>query len=190
MSTTTPILGLPKPEGTDLISQGYDAIADLADAVEARLRPLHVVKLAAQSVTGSGVLVNDTHLFLDLPAGNYYEVVAHLAVSGNGTNDFRAAWSTTGGVATRGARSGIGMAPAATAKDNAAVTILDAMALNFHAAYGTATDGSIINVREEFLVQAPTAGRLQLQWAQLTAGAGNTTVWNSSWLRAIPVGKI
>lgn len=36
--TTTP-LGFPKPEGTDLISQGWDAIADLADALDAYLDP-------------------------------------------------------------------------------------------------------------------------------------------------------
>lgn len=190
VTTYTAALGLPKPEGTDLISQGYDAIADLAEAIEARLRPLYVIKPTAQSVTGSGVLVNDTALFLDLPAGNVYELVAHLAVSGNGTNDFRAAWAVTGGVALAGARSIRGMAPAATARDNAAQTVAAAHALTVHASYGTDSGGNISWVREEMLLSVPTAGRITLQWAQLVAGAGNTTVWNTSWLRAVPVGKL
>lgn len=37
MTILTPKFDLPKPEGTDLISNGYDAIADLADSVEALL---------------------------------------------------------------------------------------------------------------------------------------------------------
>jgi len=36
---TTPVFGFPQPEGTDLISQGYDAIGDLALAVEGVLAP-------------------------------------------------------------------------------------------------------------------------------------------------------
>lgn len=190
MTTLTAGLALPKPEPTDLISNGWDAIADLADAVEARLRPLYAIKSAAQSVTASAVLVNDTHLFLDLPAGNVYEVVAHLAVSGNGTNDLRTAWATTGGLALAGARSIRGMAPAATARDNAAGTLAGALGLTVHASHGTDSGGNISWVREELLMSVPTTGRLTLQWAQLVAGAGNTTVWNTSWLRAIPVGKL
>lgn len=36
--TTFTTLGFPKPEGTDPISLGYDAIGDLADAVDAQFR--------------------------------------------------------------------------------------------------------------------------------------------------------
>lgn len=36
MTTTTP-LGLPKPEITDPLANGWDAIADLADAIDARM---------------------------------------------------------------------------------------------------------------------------------------------------------
>lgn len=37
MTLLTPKFDFPKPEGTDLISNGYDAIADLADSVDALL---------------------------------------------------------------------------------------------------------------------------------------------------------
>lgn len=37
--TTTTALGFPKPEATDQIALGYDAIADLADALNAYLTP-------------------------------------------------------------------------------------------------------------------------------------------------------
>lgn len=37
MTTTTPTYGFPKPEATDPYGQGWDAIGDLADAVEARI---------------------------------------------------------------------------------------------------------------------------------------------------------
>ncbi len=193
MTTYTAGLALPKPEGTDLISQGYDAIDDLADAIEARLRPYSVIKATAQTVTNSAVLVNDTELFLDLAAGNVYELVAHLAVSGNGTNDFRCAWAVTGGITVVGARGGRGMATAATDRTNGASTLADALTLTTHASYGTDTTGAIGWVREEMLVRVPAAGpgRVTLQWAQLTATAGAaTTVWNSSYLRAIPVAKV
>jgi hypothetical protein len=37
MTTTTTTRGLPKPEATDPLANGYDAIADLADALDADL---------------------------------------------------------------------------------------------------------------------------------------------------------
>lgn len=192
MTTFTTRYAFPKPEGTDPISLGYDAIADLADAVDTLIyarRPLYAVKAAQQAVTNSVALVSDSHLFLDLVAGRTYEVVAHLAVSGNGTNDIKTSWTTTGSIGLAGSRSGTGMAPAATARDNAAQTVMGAVAINGTIPYGTDSGGNISWVREEMLVLCSVAGRLTLQWAQNVATAGAaTTVWNSSWLRAVSLG--
>ncbi len=190
MTTLTPALALPKPEATDLIANGWDAIADLADAVEARLRPFYVVKPTAQQVLNSAVAGNDTALFLDLAAGNVYEVVAHLAVSGNGTNDLRTQWANTGTMALVGARSGRGMGAAATARDAATLQLSGAIGFTAPIIYGTDAGGNIAWVREELLLSVTVAGRLTLQWAQSVSNAAATTIWNSSWLRAVPVGKL
>lgn len=190
MTILTAGLGLPKPEATDLISNGYDAIADLADAVEARLRPFVAYKAAAQAVTNSIALVNDNHLFLDLAAGNLYEVVAHLAVSGNGTNDVRTAWVNTGTMSLYGARSGRGMGNGATTRDNTTLHMPGAVGFGAPIQYGTDSGGNIAWIREEMLLAVTVAGRITLQWAQSVANASATTVWNTSWVRAIPVGKL
>lgn len=55
--TTYTAGGLPKPEATDLISNGWDAIADLADAVESRLAPIGSIVMWPTATPPAGWLI-------------------------------------------------------------------------------------------------------------------------------------
>lgn len=71
---TTPTRGLPYPANTDLVSQGYDAIADLALAVEGELDDVEAAAVPKTLADAKG----------DLLAATAADTVARLPVGADG----------------------------------------------------------------------------------------------------------
>lgn len=137
--------------------------------------PLQAFKTANQAVTNSIVLVNDTALFLDLPANRQYKCRLELAANGNVAGELRIAWTVTGTLTTVVNRRVVGPALAMTTTADTTVRLEAGYALTSAVQYGMAAGNAFII--EEFQVDTgASGGRLQMQWAQGVANAAATNV--------------
>ncbi|WP_327679472.1 hypothetical protein [Kitasatospora sp. NBC_00458] len=145
----------------------------------ASMIPAVVVKAAAQSVTNSTVLVDDTHLFLPVEANATYVLDGAVFYAGQyNAGDLRADWGIPGGAAMRWAINGAAPGGAAAYASNSTVvgTPLEA------GTYGVG--GALTSLHPVgHLVTASSGGLMRLRWAQRTAHATPTTLHPLSWLR-------
>lgn len=150
-----------------------------------------LIKAADESVNNSTTMQNDNHLVVSLSANGVFEVECMLIVNGPTAADFKAAWTSTGGVSILSGRLCIGGSASNTGTRQAIthMSLPGLGALADQAAYcaGDATDKSV--VIERFIVRTTTAGTLQLQWAQIGAVASNTTVYAGSYIKTTTVGE-
>jgi hypothetical protein len=148
------------------------------------LPPLAVIKPLDESVnSGSGgtTLQNDNTLLLSLDADTQYMFELWLIVSGAaiGTGDIKIAFtSPTGSV---GSFSSEGYSTSSTSPAIGQIRGLSGSAQ----AFGVNGSSNLSPVKAKgYIITSTTPGALQLQWAQNTSSATNTTVKAGSWLRA------
>lgn len=180
---------------TITVAAGQRLTADVFNAI----LPKYVDKSAGtQSVTSSTTYVDDTALFLDLPAGRTYVIFCQLSVTGDTAGDFKVQWSTTGTLSTVVERANRGpsigttdvsgaAAAAATVCVNRASSSVSLTASStsygLEGAAGVASD-----VVEQFVISTgASGGRLQLRWAQRASSATATVLGVDSFLMATPV---
>lgn len=167
-----------------------------ADVFNATL-PQYVDKSAgSQPVTSSTTYVDDTALFLDLPAGRTYVIFCQLSVTGSDAADIKLQWSTTGTLSTVVQRANRGpsinttnISGSAAASTTACVNRASSgVSLGASStSYGLASDIAA-DVVEEFVISTgASGGRLQLKWAQRVSNAVATVVGVDSFLMATPV---
>ena len=141
-----------------------------------------IKKAADESVTSSAVLQNDDDFSVALAAGKTYRIELFLTASGIAAGDIRIAWAVTGGVAALGGRHVLGPESATTGPAATLMRSTGTHALTTNIIYGLDVS-TITAVREDFLVETPTAGTagaLALQWAQGTSNATATIVRSQS----------
>lgn len=146
---------------------------------------LWALKAADESVASSTTLQNDDTLLVTLEANATYEFVAHVGYVGNTTGDIKLAftfpsgascyWSGKGGPASDDTFGSSGSTRHSVSFGDASGTSLS------FAGSTTVLSVHILGV----VTTASTAGTLQLQWAQNTSNATNTTVKAGSFLRAV-----
>jgi hypothetical protein len=141
---------------------------------------LSVVRTGNQTVNNSTTLVTDNTLSLPLAASATYHVSAMFIVSGPAAANWKQQWSAPAGAA--GTRFTHGPGTSTTTVRNTRINFRSAP-LTTSLSYGT--DGSEIStIREEIWMTTSSAGNLTLQWAQLVATVGSTTIWSRSWMTA------
>lgn len=130
------------------------------------------------AVNNSTALINDTHLLYALAANQAVQFTAMIHHVGNGTADFKIAFTVPAGATL--AWNALGYVPDAAGSVSAPDLITasgTAMELSGSTAIRTVTVAGIV-------VNGANAGNLQLQWAQVTATVVNTIVVANSWLHA------
>lgn len=142
---------------------------------------IKVAKTGNQVVNNSTVLVNDTQLVAPLPAANtYYLVSIPIRYTSSTTADIK--FSLTLPAGATGFIGGPGLTTAAAGQtgdaDFEAVTI---PAVRPYGGAGGAT--FTLTVLQATILTAGTTGNCQLQWAQNTLDATNTTVFAQSMMK-------
>lgn len=142
-------------------------------------------KTGDEIVNNSTTLQNDDHLSVAVSASTVYRVDAMLVYQSGTTPDIK--WQFTG---PAGAVMTGGFLIATTAATDATGEIdVGASASILSSAHGRGGTGSVvIGMFFGLLVVSTTAGTLQLQWAQNTLNATDTTVYTNSYLHAIKRG--
>ncbi len=148
--------------------------------------PLYVIKGSDESVASSTVVQDDDELFIaNIPPGDW-EILGEFWVAGtSGINqDIKYGWTFAAGTLTW---SGIGLHPdwANSAGNRDVVAegnVLDSSSPSDARAYGTVTGGNI-PTQITGLMSNTATGTLQLQWAQNTSNADDTTLKAGSWFR-------
>ena len=134
--------------------------------------PTVVYKAASEVVNNSSALQNDDELFVALAIGLWRieAIISHT--SANTTPDIKTNWTFSGTVGNNTKNCVGGNLATATTME------MTNLAYNTFNNYGSQTTSQFI--REEIFLEVTAAGTLQLQWAQNTATAVNTTVQSAS----------
>lgn len=145
-------------------------------------RFIFIKKQVTETVNNSAAIQNDDEFKLYLDDNSIYEIEIKLAVSGAANADFKCDWEVGGGCSQLTTRGCIG--PSTATADNTS-TVMRSSGHNLTTDVTYGTDGSTASyISEKFLVQTIEAGTLQFRWAQNTAQASDTSVSNSSYLKA------
>lgn len=124
-------------------------------------------KTSTQTVNNSATLVNDTEMFWAVEANAIYDLDILLLYNSNATADFKWAWTYP---------TGLTMAYSVLAFNTASTLFIDAT-FTESATVNAGGDGTDLPVwLKGSVIVGSTAGTLQLQWAQNTANASNTTL--------------
>lgn len=148
-----------------------------ADAVAA-VAPLSVVKGDDESVSSSTAMHNDSALVIPLQANSAYLIICFFNYTATGTANFKYKFTVPSGITgyQQAARLGLGGGFAGGAFSSQWTDTVAA------GGQGTST---VMNVFAfGGITTGPTAGNLQLQWAQNTSDASQTTVKAASVLAA------
>lgn len=166
---TTTALGLPVPSDTDPVSDGALAMRNLAAAQDVK----KIRKAAAQAVTNSTVLVNDTHLACPVEANKTYLIDLVLIVLASATTvDFKFGFTfPAAGTLVIGA----------TGPDIAAASFTEKQ-INIGGAAGSGATFVAMGINGTSVIRisgsykgGANPGSLQLVWAQNTAVAATST---------------
>jgi hypothetical protein len=153
----------------------------------AYLVPQVASKTANETVTNSATLQNDDALFLPVLATVDYALDAFVIFTSGGTPDFKFGWTTPTGAALRVTYTTYSLAsPVGTQLVDSRTTIDTASAAVPGGGTTFTTQSAWIVIHGVYLAGG-NAGTLQFQWAQNTADASNTTVYDGSWLRLTPL---
>lgn len=146
--------------------------------------PIQVFKTADQIVNNSTALVNDTHLAAPIPA-----VVANWAIEGwlyyasGATPDIKFASAADAAISSVGfSVQAISTSGATAGNDNGNWDAIDAVATALPIG-GVGAAASVSGILSGHLISTGTAGTLQLQWAQNSLDASDTTLFEGCWLR-------
>ena len=157
----------------------YDLLASGGAGAPAEWGSPVIVKPATETVNTNNVLQNDDDFVFTVAANATYAVTGLLVVNSGGTPDFQFQW----------------ILPAAATIDGLVDTDLNniggASHMGFTEAGTTAINGQAADISHTFsatLQVAGTAGTAQLQWAQNTSNASNTSVLIGSWITLRRIG--
>lgn len=144
------------------------------------LAPLYAAKASNQSVTNSATLVNDNDIVFTLVANQVVHVQAHIVAQSSTTSaHVRLAWAVTGTVAGVNAtrpRMVAGSADSGAQPPDAMSVQMRSFTLGTNNLNVITTANSDYYIQENLLVTGgASGGTLQLQFAQFTAVAAQTT---------------
>lgn len=143
--------------------------------------PDAIIKGADQQVLNSTTLVNDSALFLTLPANTTWAFVCNLDYEGaaTGTGDLKWKWSVPSGATMRYTR--IGYLPGSIGSPTVALQT------EANTPQGGTNGAAVLEGQFMFgsVVMGGTAGALQLTWAQQTANASVATIVHAGSILAL-----
>jgi hypothetical protein len=140
-------------------------------ALMAERIPLFARKTSDETVNNSAAMQNDDHLFLSVEANSQYRIEARLRQSSGTTPDFKFQFTLPSGASGFYTVHTIGAGAAAYTLFDDNMTLPQ-----------TVEGGTAGILAEGLIVVGANAGTVQLQWAQNTANASNTTVFTESYL--------
>lgn len=195
MTNYTTNLALPKPQITDRVADGWDAIADLADALDAYLagRAAKRWLKAADTTRSAGAAYSaDAHLAaMALPTvagvATEWEVRAYTAwTATNNTMDVRQYFSVTGAGVIMGDRWCSGPSTAATDESAASPLVQSVRPYNDPVGYGIGAITYPTGIREAFRIYVPAgiAATFSQLWAPIAASGGTVTLKTGSFVTA------
>lgn len=161
---------------------GQRLTAALLSAMQTQL----IRKSADQSVTNSTTLVNAVDMSVPLAAGATYMVRLRACYSASTTGDIKLAWTAPAGTTVQR----YGISPALAATDTTATSVR-MRRQGQGTTVGAGADGTGVSIGywEDILVAAPSAGTLQLQFAQNAVDATNATILRAdSYIEYLRVG--
>lgn len=138
--------------------------------------PLVAYKTADETVNTSATLQNDNDLFLSIVPGTY-ALKGHFNYITGDTPDIKFGWTWPTFTVMTWTAHGPGTAVTTTTGDVTVSMLTESQT----AVLGGGGGGNMACVVTG-TVYCTTAGTLQLQWAQNTSTASNTSVLNRSWL--------
>jgi len=145
------------------------------------IRPNAARKTASEIVNGSNTPQNDDELFVSVAASTFYVLTGLLVFTSGTTPDFRFTWSLPSG-ATHSTNTRIysrSLAAPSQMVDTRTFTSGNSGADGL----GTtlSSQGQIVELYG-WILTSSTAGTAQLQWAQNTSNASDTTVYVGSFI--------
>lgn len=140
------------------------------------LRPVFARKTSDETVNNSATLQNDDQLALAVEASVVYRLEMMLIVNSGTTPDFKFAWTYPSSLTMFYSAHIASPAGGGTGSDLNGPYIETTVP-----ALGTLGSDQILRA-DGIVIVSSTAGTLQLQWAQNTANASNTTVKTGSHL--------
>lgn len=142
-------------------------------------------KTVFEDVTANTALQNDDELFVSVLANTVYEVRMVLFYDGDPGGDLKIQFTAPSGAVLPFAASGMAVTAAGYGDDQVGAFDLTTATVGFGAIGVGTTCGLIV---AGTLVTSGTAGTLQLQWAQRTAFATRTRIFQNSFLSLMSVG--
>lgn len=150
---------------------GYDEVGYAADVNRYWVQGLHVFKAADETVTNSATVQNDDHLVLAVAANTDYWMECQVVYNAPTANDMKLGWTVPAGATFEWSNNGLALG-ATSSVDSISRTALGAASVATIGGSG----GDAICAMKGLLRIAGTAGNLQMQFAQNTAGVGTTVV--------------
>lgn len=195
MTNYTANLALPKPQITDRVADGWDAIADLADALDVYLAgrvSKRWLKAASTARAAGAAYAADAHLAamaLPVVAGVATEWEVHSFgawLAASNALDVRQYWSVTGAGVLIGDRWCDGPSTAATDESAATPMVSSVRPYNDAVGYGIGAVTFSTGIRESFRIYVPAgiAATFSLFWAPIAASGGNVTLAAGSFVTA------
>lgn len=155
------------PTGS-MIWNTEDVVPNWSDGADWRSPPLTIRKTADQTIQSDTTVNNDTHLFYAAQGTKTYGVTFTLMVRSQANADFKFAITVPAGATAYYEKVGTEI----MVEDPTEITVL--------------TNDSPSRAKviiECFVVMGAPSGNIQLQWAQVTSQATNTTVFKGSIMR-------
>jgi hypothetical protein len=150
--------------------------------------PVVIRKLEDETINNDSSLNNDSDIWCYLEPNQAYRVELHAIVSTESdARDIKIAWSLSDGVELV-ERTVIGPCTASASSYNTEVKI-SAFGISESAVYGVDNAvGRPSHIFESFVIRSgETGGKLQMQWAQYSAGAYDTTMEENTSIIITPV---
>lgn len=160
---------------TTIPAAGAKLRASVLNSLLTEVRPLPARKEATETVNNSATLQNDDDLFVAVTASAVYNLDGRLLYNGNSTADFKIGWTFPTGLTMSYTILGVYVATPTVFSTS------DFIQTSNPALEGAGADRTAIMWGR--VIVSSTAGTLQLQWAQNTANASNTTLLAGSYIR-------
>lgn len=193
VTTTTANLALPKPEITDRVADGWDAIADLADALDTYLaaRASRRWLKAGDTARAAGVAYSaDPHLAAMSPpvvagAASEWEFRSYTSwAAASNALDVRQYWTLSGAGVVGGDRWCDGPSTAITDESAANVMVTSVRTISDPVGYGIGAATYNTGIRETWRLYVPAGitAVVNLFWAPIAGSGGNVTARSGSFV--------
>jgi hypothetical protein len=149
--------------------------------VNVYLAALSGIKSANQIITTQTTLINDADMRFAVAANSVYEFHAHMRYASPAGGDWKSSFTVPAGASAAFNRVGLNASGAPVSGTD----FTDASSVTSQG------QGAGVLLTADFfgwIVTASTAGNLIFQWAQLTSNAGNTTLFQYSYLTGRRIG--